>query len=233
MWNYLKEVLRYVFCCLCLLFVYFDGLVDNYLALANVQVAGSINNLYEKNIGDTGYVAQNDYGYAFNSLHYEAKGVGIRRDSSKVNLGWAKTAFAAAKIYPGIGTVKSIIGQALIKGLEFSANYYYSYNRTNYTSMDKLSNGTYKLSNTILGNANTNTMINNYGNLIKGFETELLNSGKNKEIEYPLLYKSSNHYFYVQYNLTQKNSDINWDSLIATEIALDIYRDDTGYIFFL
>lgn len=217
--------------------IVFDELYsDNYLGLANIQVAGSINNLYEKNIGDTGYNPNNDYGYAFNSLHYEAKGVGIRRDSHKINLEWAKTAFGAAKMlnyaYPGVGTAVSIIGRTLTSALQFQAYHYREKNRVHYEEMDKLADGTYNVSKTIVGNANTDSMISEYGNLIKGFETELLNSGKNKEEEYPLLYKTSDHYFFVQYNFCQKNSSINWDSLVAIEIALDIYRDDTGYILF-
>lgn len=216
--------------------VVYDGYSDPNLALANIQVAGALNNINESNIGDADYVASKDYGYAFSSYAFEAVGTGLKRDTDKIDLGWVKTTFGAARFlnhaYPGVGTLIAIGGKSLTSLLEFGVNHYTANTRTNYVSMDKLADGSYKSSSVVLGNSNTQTMINNYGNLIKGFETELLDSGKEKETEIPLLYKTREHYFSAQYNFCQKDSTVNWDSLVAISIALDIYYDDTGKFLF-
>lgn len=214
--------------------VVYDGYNDPGLALANIQVAGAINNINESNIGDSDYVPNQDYGYAFSSYAFEAVGTGLKRDEKEIDLGWAKTTFGAAKFlnyfYPGVGTAISIGGKSLTSLLEFGLDYYAASTRTNYVSMDKLATGSYKSSSVILGNSNTQTMINNYGNLIKGFETELLDSGKSKETEIPLLYKTQDHYFSAQYNFCQKDATVNWDSLVAISIALDVYYVWLRYI---
>lgn len=202
------------------------------LALANIQVAGAISNIDQKNIGDAGYVASDDYGYAFNSLVYEAVGTGVKGKSNVVDLGYVETLFQAANILdlvsPNLGTVISSVGQSLTASIEFVSNYYNAWNSLVYSSMDKLTDGRYKATSVNLGNANTESMIDNYGNLIKGFKAELLDQGKLKEEEYPLLYKTSSHYFKTSYNFCQKHSNVNWDALVATEISLDIYNDNTS-----
>ncbi len=213
--------------------VVYDSYLDSHLALANIQVTGSINNIFEKNIGDSGYVASQDYGYAFVSYAVEVVGTGKASDSSHVDLGYVKMALGAAtklnNLYPGVGTTVSIVGKAVTSIIELVFNHYYSSNRTTYTEMDKLADGNYKTNMVTLGNSNTVSMINNYGNLIKGFETELLDPGKVKEEEYPLLYKTDSHYFTVQYSFCQKDAAVNWDALIELNIALDIYYDTTDY----
>ncbi len=163
--------------------VVYDDFYNPRLALANIRVTGAINNITENNIGDSNYVATQDYGYAFSSYAFETVGIGPDRDKHSINLGWAKTVIGATNFlnyaYPGVGTTVSVCGKALITLLELHLNHYYADTQTNFTYMDKLSDGTYKASGVVLGNSNTQTMINNYGNLIKGFNVELLNDDKN------------------------------------------------------
>lgn len=214
--------------------VVYSNFDDPNLALANIQVAGFINNLYEKNIGDSGYNAYEDYGYSFNSFYVETVGTGLGRDKKKVDLQWLKTAFGAAKLlnsaYPGVGTAVSVVGKSLTSALEFSLNQYYESTRNKFDSMDKIGENTYKTSKITLGNGNTRSIIDRYGNLIKGFETELLNSNKARETDSPLLYKTSEHYYKLEYSFCQSDSSINWDSIVAMSISLDIYTDTTRKI---
>lgn len=211
--------------------VIYNSYSDPNLAIANIQIAGAINNIDELNIGDQNYNSYQDYGYAFSSFSLKTLGVGPKKDEDEVDLGFIKTAFASATFlnsgYPGVGTAISLAGKSLTSLLEFTANSYNSNNRTNYSGITQLADGTYQANYTILGNNNTNTMINNYGNLVKGYQTEVLNSDKTTETEIPLLYKTNSHYYTLEYTFCQPNASINWDSLIATSISLDIYYDGT------
>lgn len=196
---------------------------DPKLALANISVGVSVQNANQKNIGDAGYDAYQDYGYAISSYAVDAKGVGQVKKESSVGVGF-------------LGWVAGIIGEVgksskfskasiIIGAIDFVCDIYNQHSK--YLALNKA--GTqFTCSDYLVGNTNTNSMISNYGNLVKGFETKLLNSNKAEEEQYPLFYKNSNHYYRANYAFCQKNSDINWDAYVASYVSLDIYQDNTS-----
>ena len=211
---------------------YVDGNVVAYpysegkLALANINVAVSVCNATEKNIGDTGYVASEDYGYAISSYEFNATGTGPKKDVEDINISFLELTLGAIDAISMIGAVYA--GHAS-KALEGTIDFVSTLITSNQRSISTLSrtNNTFNTSGAMIGNTNTNSMIANYGNLVKGFSCQVLNSSQEEEDDYPLLYKTTAHSFYVQYGFCQKNADINWDALVATKVSVDIVQDDT------
>ncbi len=205
--------------------------IDTYLALANINVKVGLRNYDQLNIDDSGYNKYNDYGNFFSSSSVTAKGEGIKRDKTNVDLSLLKIAVAGVKfLIPGpVGTIVSMIGRPILTATESYFNGYYASNRVSYHNLEKLSDGRYFGNQTTLGNNNANSVINNYGNLPKDLTAVLVNNSHNTNTNYPLLYKNNTDYFQVSYSLAQKDSSINWNTLVSTEISLDIYRDDTGW----
>ena len=196
------------------------------MALANISVGVSVRNANEKNIGDSGYDAYQDYGYAISSYTVETNGTGRTRNQDSATVSLLGVTLSILSFLPNTaGTLCGIASTALGVG-QFISDYVIPSFRTK--SMSLNGSGTnFSRSDTMIGNTNTNSMISNYGNLVKGFETKLLNSKSQTETSDPLLYKNSSHYYRTKYAFCQKNSDINWDAYIATYVSLDIYSDNT------
>ena len=207
------------------------------LCLGNICVKMGLKNTDHSNIGDSDYVAAQDYGYAFSSYTFSAKGTGISRNYTRVDLSNFKLALKVVDSVteqipesPFQITSKICnIGGKLINIGEWFGNFYLEKHRVQYPSL--LKSGTdFVGQGAMLGNNNTNTMIANYGNLVKGWEIALSEQGVLDDKTYPLLYKSASHEFSVSYSLCQKNSDVNWDAQIVYEVNLQIYKDTSNKI---
>jgi|GEM_PF-5120861 len=202
---------------------------DPKLALANVDVAVSVSNASRNNIGDTGYVAAQDYGYAIGSYSFTANGTGPTKDTDEVTvnclgltLGFLETVSAIATATPNPYS----IAVTALGAMDFISDCITEIYRFSKPTLVKSGNS-FSVTGTMIGNTNTNTMISNYGNLVKGFNCGVLNSSGQEETDSALLYKNSNHYFKVEYGFCQKSADVNWDALVTTQISVDIYQDDT------
>lgn len=210
--------------------VTYDSYKDPNLALANIRVAVSVCNADEKNIGDSGYNAYQDYGYAISSYGVNAEGVGPKKDEDNAAVSLLGLTLGAIGLVPGgtpFGVASTIVG-----AIDFASNYINPDQRTQTGALS--GSGTkYNRADYMIGNTNTNSMISNYGNLVKGFETKILNSNGAVESNKPLLYKNSNHYYKTSYGFCQKNSDINWNANIATYVSLDICQDNTRKVLFI
>lgn len=222
--NYLAEWGNIVIC---------DQYAESYLALANIKVSIAINNVYEKNIGDAGYNKYQDYGYAISSYTFEAKGTGLDEFADDVSFDKLTAVLGAISFVGNFYTnkISTIVGIGLALNEQFQL--ITSLYSAQPTAMDayELSDGSYLINCSLLGNNNTESMIANYNHLIKGFETEMVNSQSVNGAIIPLLLKTNNDYITVKYNFCQKDSTVNWDALIATNIYLEIYNDYTGKLF--
>lgn len=194
------------------------------LALANINVAVSVCNATEKNIGDTGYVASNDYGYAISSYAFEATGVGPKKNEDQAKAGFLKLLFGIISVADSVASCD--VASTIVGTIGFISDCIDVNQRTTAKSLTKLNN-TFTTNGVMIGNANTNSMIANYGNLVKGFSCQVLNSSQEEEEDFPLLYKTSAHRFYIEYGFCQKDADINWDALVATKVSVDIFEDNT------
>lgn len=130
-----------------------------------------------------------------------------------------------------------VIGESISKVIDISVDvldYVYShspYPNSNY-DLTKTSDGSFILSNTFLNAyTNTNTMIQERGELIKSIACRLVTAKDTYNKEDPLLYKaksSSNHdSFRATYNKIQKNADVNWNSTLTAAVSLKIVQDNT------
>ena len=219
---------------------YIDGNVitqehsDPNLALANIDVAVTVCNATQKNIGDTGYVPSADYGYAMGSYSFRAAGVGPKKETSqidsdilKVTIGMIDTAVSLATNPSAMDVASALIGIAEIIDICTNDEMETTYNATN------VNDGEYSFGNSFLQNGNTVSMIANYTNLVKGFTCSMRNDTGVVEEEYPLLLKDSEHYFYVEYSFCQSDDNTNWDALVSTQITVDIYQDNTRKVLFI
>lgn len=208
----------------------FVDIIPTDLALGNIKLNVGLKNVDQLNIGDIGYNANNDYGYAFSSYTMEVNGVGIKRESDNIDLSFLKYSLKLLNKIPNVGNSINKIGGAIVNTLEWVADYYTANQSVQYSQFEKTGDNSYFTEKTIVQNNNVNSMILNYGNLIKGLEFELLDQGKLHETDYPLLYKSAEHKFIATYSFCQRDADINWEAQVCGELNIDIFKDTTGKI---
>lgn len=205
------------------------GAFSTRLAIAEIGVDLQLQNNDHKNPWESGYDPYGDYGYAFSSYSLTARG-SVKNSSNPIDTEIVDIASKAISFIP-------VIGENISKVIDIAVdvlNYVYShspYPNSNY-DLTKTSDGSFILSNTFLNAyTNTNTMIQERGELIKSIACQLVTAKDTYNKEDPLLYKAKSSgksdLFEVAYNKIQKNADVNWNSTLTTAISLKIVKDNT------
>lgn len=197
------------------------------LTLSNIGIKIGVKNSVEKNIGDVGYFPGDDNGYAISSYSVSAKGSG-KNSNSEPNTGFLKSGARMLGLIPTYGFIYKTVALGGITILDSIYNEEYV---TQYGQLGQLPDGTYTVTKSYINELdNTETMIREAGNLIKGIDGRLTsNTSGFIDKQNPLLYKCNcDHFYSVTYNFMQKNDNINWDSIITTIIDLEIVEDNTG-----
>lgn len=198
------------------------------LALTNINLAVNLYNQTEKNIGDEGYIPEQDYGYAFKGFGIEAKASEKEAgNSTSPNFLLAKLTAIGLKFIPKIGPYVSLGVNTAITLIE---NFYKEESKTQYQHLIK--NDTSYYANTFSLNSSDSiySMIKEYGNIVKGINANLQQEEDEIELDTnnPLLYKAKNDdYFKLTYTLFQHSADVCWDTTILSNLSLDIVEDNT------
>ncbi len=191
------------------------------LAITNINIAVALYNQTEKNIGDEGYIPEEDYGYAFKGYSIEAKTCSKNSSEYIPDLLLAKLTAIGLGFIPKVGPFIKVGVNTAILAIE---NYYKNETSTQYQSLAKINNSYVSNLTNLNASDSVYTMIHEYGNLLKGINASLTDSNEDN----PLLYKTqSEDYFNIEYNLFQHSADICWDTTILTKLSLDIVEDNT------
>ncbi len=193
------------------------------LAITNINMTVSLFNQTEKNIGDEGYVAEEDYGYAFKAFTTEAK-LSPQNDIKKKDM----PNLILAKLFAiGVGYIPKagpFLKLAVNTAIAFVEGYYESQAATQYQNLYKSGDGYFSTISNLNATDSVYSMINEYGNLLKSIVANL----EAPDYDKTLMYKSQNNdYFKLTYAFFQHSSDVCWDTSILSNITLDVVEDDT------
>lgn len=200
------------------------------LALTNINLAVNLYNQTEKNIGDEGYIPEQDYGYAF-------KGFGIEAKASQIESSEIPSFLIARLAAIGLGYIPKAgpyIKLGVNIAIDLIEEYYNQDKSIQYHDLIKIKDKIYGNSIYLNSSDSIYSMIREYGNLVKGINANLQKE-KNEIVETldkAILYKTNNSdYFKLTYNFFQHNADICWDTSILTKLSLDIVEVNNKTIY--
>jgi hypothetical protein len=212
--------------------VHWDYGSSSNLAIGNVSATAGMGNVSHPNIGDSDYDKDNDYGYYLGSYCTSIHGVAENGDYN--GLATPMASWALKLISFGVSQIPFHIGDAinLVWDIAYEAidSAYTANLLSGHASLSPslLADGSLTSNNVTLSNANYSTALSQWGRVPRTLGFGLSKTdGSAENATDPLLYKTSSHFFEMNYTTHQRSTDVNWDSYLASSISLNVFNDTT------